>query len=148
MIIKWRSPTMRHVSRTHRVALDGLFDTINLDPKIQIQYVDTKHHFWQRATSHVMSGKFFECANSNCIEKSADTQGTMSTRLEECRKPAARAKSKRRSVEFSSVAERCRDGQEYEETRSGRKGPGTSEFAWKPEEYEETRSVWKLRHRR
>ena len=33
MIIKGRSPTMRHVSRTHRVALDWLFDRINLDPK-------------------------------------------------------------------------------------------------------------------
>ena len=43
MIIKGRSPTMRHVSRTHRVALDWLFDRINLDPKIQIKYVDTKH---------------------------------------------------------------------------------------------------------
>ena len=33
MIIKGRSPTMRHVSRTHRVALDWLFDRINLaDP--------------------------------------------------------------------------------------------------------------------
>ena len=35
MITKERSPTMRHVSRTHRVALDWLFDRINLDPKIQ-----------------------------------------------------------------------------------------------------------------
>ena len=35
MIIKGRSPTMRYVSRTHRVALDWLFDRINLDPKIQ-----------------------------------------------------------------------------------------------------------------
>ena len=43
MIIKGRSPTMRHVSRTHRVALDWLFDRINLDPKIQIKCVDTKH---------------------------------------------------------------------------------------------------------
>ena len=34
---------MRHVSRTHRVALDWLFDRINLDPKIQIKYIDTKH---------------------------------------------------------------------------------------------------------
>ena len=41
MIIKGRSPTMRHVSRTHRVALDWLFDRINLDPKIQIKYIDT-----------------------------------------------------------------------------------------------------------
>ena len=43
MIIKSRSPTMRHVSRSHRVALDWLFDRINLDPKIQIEYADTKH---------------------------------------------------------------------------------------------------------
>ena len=43
MIIKGRSPTMRHVSRTHRVVLDWLFDRINLDPKIQIKYIDTKN---------------------------------------------------------------------------------------------------------
>ena len=42
MIIKGRSPTMRHVSRTHRVALDWLFDRSNLDSKIQIKYIDTK----------------------------------------------------------------------------------------------------------
>ena len=34
---------MRHISRTHRVALDWLFDRINLDPKIQIKYIDTKN---------------------------------------------------------------------------------------------------------
>ena len=38
MIIKGRSPTLRHVSRTYRVAFDWLLDTINLDPKIQIKY--------------------------------------------------------------------------------------------------------------
>ena len=43
MIIKGRSPTMRHVSRTHRGALDWFFDRINLDPKIQIKYTDTKN---------------------------------------------------------------------------------------------------------
>ena len=43
MIINGRSPTMRHVSRTHRVALDWLFDRINLDPKIQIKYIDSKN---------------------------------------------------------------------------------------------------------
>ena len=43
MIIKGRSLTMRHVSRTHRVALDWLFDRINLDRKIQIKYIDTKN---------------------------------------------------------------------------------------------------------
>ena len=42
MIIKGTSLTMRHVSRTHRIALDWLFDRLNLDPKIQIKYIDTK----------------------------------------------------------------------------------------------------------
>ena len=42
MIIKGRSPTMRHVSRTHRVALDWLLNRINLDSKIQIKNIDTK----------------------------------------------------------------------------------------------------------
>ena len=36
MIIRGRSPTIRHVSRTHRVAVDWLFDRINLDSEIQI----------------------------------------------------------------------------------------------------------------
>ena len=43
MIIEGRSPTMRHVSRTHRVALDWLFDRINLDSKIQNKNIDTKN---------------------------------------------------------------------------------------------------------
>ena len=32
---------MRHVCRTHRVALDWLFDRIDLDSKIQTKYIDT-----------------------------------------------------------------------------------------------------------
>ena len=43
MIIKGRSPTMRRVSRTHRVDLDWLFDRIDVDSKIQIKYIDTKN---------------------------------------------------------------------------------------------------------
>ena len=65
MIIKGRSPTMRHVSRTHRVALDWLFDRINLDPKIQIKYIDTKNQLADILTkgsfSHVMSGIILLC---------------------------------------------------------------------------------------
>ena len=50
---------MRHVSRTHRVALDWLFDRINLDPKIQIKYIDTKNQLADilpKEISRVMSG--------------------------------------------------------------------------------------------
>ena len=43
MIIKGRTPTIRHVSRTHRVAHDWMFGRINLDPKIRIRYIDTNH---------------------------------------------------------------------------------------------------------
>ena len=43
MIIKGRSPTMRHESRTRGVATDWMFDRINLGSKIQIRYIDTKH---------------------------------------------------------------------------------------------------------
>ena len=50
LIIKGRSPTMRHVSRTHRVALDWLFDRIKLDPKIQIKDVDTKNQLADMVT--------------------------------------------------------------------------------------------------
>ena len=34
---------MRHVSRTHRVALDWFFDRIKLDPQVQIKYVESKN---------------------------------------------------------------------------------------------------------
>ena len=43
MIIKGRSPTMRHVPRTHSGALVWTFDRINVDPKIQINFVDTRN---------------------------------------------------------------------------------------------------------
>ena len=43
MMLKCRSLAMRHVSTTHRVALDLLFDRINLDQQIEIKYVDTKN---------------------------------------------------------------------------------------------------------
>ena len=43
---------------------------------------------------------------------------------------------------------RCNVGREYEETRSGRSEPGTLEFPWKSQEYEETRRYRKPRHRR
>ena len=50
MIIKGRSPTVRHLSRTRRVALDWFSDRINLDPKIQIKYIDTENQLADRLT--------------------------------------------------------------------------------------------------
>ena len=42
MIIKGRSPNLRHVGRTHRVDLDWLFERIMKDPGIFVKYVGTK----------------------------------------------------------------------------------------------------------
>ena len=64
MVINGRSPTMRHVSRTHRVALDWLFDRIKLVSKIQIKYIwhqkptrrhadQRKFHTWRMESSFV-----------------------------------------------------------------------------------------------
>ena len=48
--------TMRHVSWTHRVALDWLFDRIDLNPKIQIRHVDTKHQLADKMTKGNFTG--------------------------------------------------------------------------------------------
>ena len=42
MTIKGRSPTMRHVARTHRIDLDWLFERIRDDPGIFLKYINTK----------------------------------------------------------------------------------------------------------
>ena len=42
LVMSGRSPSMGHVSRTHRVASDRVLERVNLDPKLQIKYVDNK----------------------------------------------------------------------------------------------------------
>ena len=78
MIIKARSPTVRHVSRTHRVALDWWFDRINLDPKIQTRYIDTEHqladiliegHFTRDEWNHLFCFLNISHFNSLCFAK-------------------------------------------------------------------------------
>ena len=41
MCLKGRSPTLRHISRTHRVDLDWLIERIKVDPGIRMKYVGT-----------------------------------------------------------------------------------------------------------
>ena len=53
MIIKGRSPTMRHVSSTHRVALDWLFDRINFGRKSTNQI----HRHQKPTRRHTDQGK-------------------------------------------------------------------------------------------
>ena len=71
MLITGRSPTMRHVSRTYRVALHWLFDRINLESKIHIKNVDTKNQLADMLTRgsftpssflfNIMSFSMFPC---------------------------------------------------------------------------------------
>ena len=86
MIFKGRSPTLRHVSRTHRVALDWSFDQINLDPKIQIKCIDTKNqladiltkgHFTRDEWNHLL------CLFNNSHFSSTDCSEVMSKRTQE-----------------------------------------------------------------
>ena len=74
MVIKGRSPTMRHVSRTHRVALDWLFDRINLDSKIQIKYTDTKNQF-----ADILTKGSFTCDEWNHLLSLFNISHTSST---------------------------------------------------------------------
>ena len=83
MIIKGRVPTMRHVSSTHRFAVDCLFDRINLDSKIQIRYIDTKDQLANTLTEgnftrdewnhllHLFNSSQFSsicCAENSCYD--------------------------------------------------------------------------------
>ena len=86
MIIKGRSRTMRHVSRTHRVALDWLFDRINLDPKSksnmltpknQLADILTKGNFTSDEWNHLLC--LFNISNFT----SSSCQQTMSKRTQE-----------------------------------------------------------------
>ena len=42
MVVKGRSPQLRHVARTHRVNLDWLFERIKDDPGCSLKFVGTK----------------------------------------------------------------------------------------------------------
>ena len=107
IIIKGRRPTMRHVSRTHRVALDCLFDRINLDPKIQIKYIDTKHqladiltkgNFTRDEWNHLL------CLFNNSHFSSTDCSEVMSKRTQ---KDAGEERVTAKSKPMMNLVSRC-----------------------------------------
>ena len=72
------------MSRTHRVELDSLYDWINLDPKIQIKYVDNKKQLADMLTKgnctrdewnhllrwfKIMNFSMFSCSHFLSIQK-------------------------------------------------------------------------------
>ena len=121
MIIKGRSPTMRHVSRTHRVALDWLFDRINLDPKVQIKCVESKNQLADILTKgsftrdewhnllclfNIMNDTTFSCSHF-CTHSflSAGKQSEISKRSQESSSPdSPNGKSESMFVSFRDNA--------------------------------------------
>ena len=96
MIIKGRSPTMRHVSRTHRVALDWLFDRINLDAKIQIEYIDTKNQL-----RHSTKGSFTRDEWNHLLCLFNISHSVLQFVLKQCKKISTRF---RRRTSHSKIA--------------------------------------------
>ena len=93
--------------------------------------------------------KFFDCAESGCVEKPGDTQCTLSNRLVKYWETLCQRIQPRCSVEFSRMAKRCSSGCRYEETRRDRRRPGTPELSRRFSKYEETqkpKAVTKLGH--
>ena len=108
MIIKGRSPKMKHVSRTHRVALDWLFDRINLDPNIQIKYIDTKNqladiltkgNFTRDEWNHLLC--LFNISHFSSINKCK----AMSKRTQE---DAGEERVTRKTKPMTNLVSRCR----------------------------------------
>ena len=100
MVIKGKSPTMEHASRTHRVAFDWLFDRTNLDGKIQIKYVESKNPLADILTKcsltrdewrdllhllHIMNDTTFSCSHLSKSHPflSAGKQSEMKKRLQD-----------------------------------------------------------------
>ena len=110
MIIKDRSPTMRLVSRTHRVALNWLFDRINFDPKVQIKYVESKNQIADILTKgsftrddwhnllhllSIMNDTTFSCSHFHSHSSlSAGKQSEMSKRSQESSSLGSMVKAK------------------------------------------------------
>ena len=91
---------MRHVSRTHSVALDWLFDRINLDSKIQIRHIDSKHQLADILTKerdewnnllHLFNISHFSCTCCAKISSLISCAKTMAERLQEGNESSAKA---------------------------------------------------------
>ena len=158
MIIKGRSPTMRHVSRTYRVALDWLFDRIHLDPKIQIKYIDTKNQLADMLTegnftrdewnhplclfniSHFSSAVCSDTMAKRSQQESGEERVTAKSRP--MMHLTARMPSLVSSSTLSSPGKRCYGSQDSwssiaNEERSGRPDKGTDLFEASNHHYHE-----------
>ena len=155
MIIKGRSPTMRHVSRTHRVALDWLFDRINVDPKIEIKYIDTKNqladfltksNFTRDEWNHLFNISHFSstvCSDTMAKRSQQDSGGERVTaKSRPMMNLIARTPSHVSSSTSVSPVKRSYGSQDpwssiAKEDRSGRPDEGTDSFEASDHHYHE-----------
>ena len=91
MIITGRSPTMRHVSRTHRVVLTVLilipkFKSVTLTPKHQLEDVLTKGNFTRDEWNNLLHLFNISHFSSTCCAKTSSLiscSNTMAKRMQE-----------------------------------------------------------------
>ena len=134
VIVKGISPTMRHVSRTHRVALDWLFDRTNLDPTILVKYVDTKNQLEDMLTKgnftrdewdhllrllDIMSFSMCSCRHFSPIDN------TMSKRLMQEEKPGEEERVVAKSKPMMSFLWKIVDQSPIALVSSASNSPGT-----------------------
>ena len=67
MCVKERSPALRHVSRTHRVDLDWLFERINRDPGVFIKFVPTKEQLADILTKGSFTAEAWNAISKSCL---------------------------------------------------------------------------------
>ena len=67
MCVKERSPALRHVSRTHRVDLDWLFERINRDPGVFIKFVPTKEQLAGILTKGSFTAEAWNALSKLCL---------------------------------------------------------------------------------
>ena len=67
MIIKGRSPNLRHVARTHRVDLDWLFERVSKDPGVYIKFVGTKEQLADILTKGSFTGDAWKVLLELCL---------------------------------------------------------------------------------
>ena len=70
MVIKERSPQLRHVARTHRVNLDWLFERLNRDPAVFIKFVGTLEQQADILTKGSFTAEAWRVLLSICVLKS------------------------------------------------------------------------------
>ena len=110
---------MRHVSRTHRVAVDWSFDTIIMDPRIQIIYVDTdiltRGSFTRDEWNHllhlwnIMELSIFSCSHFFLSNRKQTAQSALSKRRQEASSEESgspTAKTKPRSMNLVTMNSR------------------------------------------